>query len=202
VTTDLFRRLGIAAAVVPATDDPLRTLVDTDEGTLPFQDYFVRRQCEPKVTAIRFDGAASARLHPAVPAALADPRLEAVIICPSNPFISIEPMLALGGFREALVACTAPVIAVSPIVGGKAVKGPTAKMMAELGLSVRASEVARRYGSLLDGYVLDIQDAQEAQDTDMPIPTRAMQTMMRSLADREALARDVLAFAADLKRTR
>lgn len=199
VTAELFRRLRVATAVWPATDDPLRTMLQTDQGLLAFQDYFVGRQCAPVVNAIRFDGAASARLNPAVSAALADPGLEAVIICPSNPFISIEPMLAIGGFREALAACDAPVLAVSPIIGGKAVKGPTAKMMAELGLSVRASAVAGRYADLLDGYVLDTQDAGEAEA--MAIPTTATQTLMRSLADREALARDVLAFAAQLART-
>lgn len=199
VTADLCRTLGIATRVLPATDDRLRTMLQTDAGTLAFQDYFVRRQCAPKVAAIRFDGAASARLHPAVRAALAGPGLDAVIICPSNPFISIEPMLALDGLRDALAARPAPVIAVSPIVGGKAVKGPTAKMMRELGLPVRASEVARRYGSLLDGYVLDLQDADDSAM--IPVATTVTQTMMRSLADREALARDVLAFAAQLART-
>jgi LPPG:FO 2-phospho-L-lactate transferase len=199
ITADLCRRLGIDTRVLPATDDRVRTMLQTDAGLLEFQDYFVRRQCAPKVGAITFAGTAAACANPAALAALASPGLDAVVICPSNPFISIEPMLALTGLRDAIAACRAPVIAVSPIIGGKAVKGPTAKMMAELGLSARASAVARRYGSLLDGYVLDTQDADEVRD--VPIRSKVTRTMMQSLADREALARDVLAFAAELART-
>jgi LPPG:FO 2-phospho-L-lactate transferase len=199
ITADLCRRLGIDTRVLPATDDRVRTMLQTDAGLLEFQDYFVRRQCAPKVGAITFAGTAAARAHPAALAALASPGLDAVVICPSNPFISIEPMLALTGLRDAIAACRAPVIAVSPIIGGKAVKGPTAKMMAELGLSARASAVARRYGSLLDGYVLDTQDADEVRD--VPIRSKVTRTMMQNLADREALAQDVLAFAAELART-
>jgi LPPG:FO 2-phospho-L-lactate transferase len=198
VTADMGRRLGIASQILPVTDDRVRTMLETEAGTIEFQDYFVRRRCEPQVRAITFAGATNARLHPAVRAALAG-NPDAIVICPSNPFISIEPMLAVPGLRDALAACRAPVIAVSPIVGGKAVKGPTAKMMTELGLSARASAVARRYGSLLDGYVLDNQDAEEAAA--VSVRTKVTNTMMHSLADRDALARDVLAFAADLART-
>ena len=162
ITADFCRRLGVGPRVLPATDDPVRTRLRTDEGWLDFQDYFVRLQCRPVVRELAFEGAEDARPHPDLLAALRDERLRAVIICPSNPFISVEPILAVPGMREALSACAAPVIAVSPIIGGRAVKGPTAKMMAELGMTPSAAAVAERYGDLLDGYVMDIGDAEEA----------------------------------------
>src|SRR5579863_10382631 len=130
VTTDFCRRLGVGPRVLPATDDRLRTRLRTDEGWLDFQDYFVRLQCRPVLRELAFVGAESARPHPDLLEALRDERLRALIICPSNPFISVEPILAVPGMREALSACAAPIIAVSPIIAGRAVKGPTAKMMA------------------------------------------------------------------------
>ena len=135
--------------------------------------------------------------------ALADERLRAVIICPSNPFISVEPILAVPGIRQALSACVAPVVAVSPIIGGRAVKGPTAKMMTEFGIIPSAAAVAQRYGDLLDGYVMDVDDAEEAARV-TPKATLA-HTLMTNLADREQLARIVLEAAdalASLKRGR
>ena len=176
--------------MLPATDDRLRTRLQTDEGWLDFQDYFVRLQCRPVVRELDFDGADNARPHPRLLAALADERLRAVIICPSNPFISVEPILAVSGIRQALSACVAPVIAVSPIIGGRAVKGPTAKMMTELGMIPSAAAVAQRYGDLLDGYVMDVEDAAEAVRV-MSKVTLAP-TLMTNLAEREQLARIVL----------
>src|SRR5580704_12409697 len=155
ITDDFRRRFGIAARLLPASDDPVRTRLHTDEGWLDFQDYFVRRRCAPIVREIVFAGAETARPHPDILAALADPALRLVAICPSNPFISIDPILAVPGIRRALQDCPAPVLAVSPISGGKAVKGPTAKMMQELGLPVGAAAVARHYRDFLDLYVAD-----------------------------------------------
>ena len=123
-------------------------------------------------------------------ASLSDRNLRAVVICPSNPFISVDPILALPGVREALRACAAPVVAVSPIIGGKAVKGPTAKMMAELGLPVDAMTIARHYRDILDLYVADEMDA--GKFGDLGIPVALTRTLMLSLADREALAQSVL----------
>jgi len=197
ITADFCRRLGIAARVLPATDDRLRTRLRTGEGWLDFQDYFVRLKCAPAVLELAYDGAAAVQAHPQVLAALRDPRLRAVVICPSNPFISIEPMLAISALRRAIADCAAPVVAVSPIIGGRAVKGPTAKMMAELGLPVSATAVARRYADLLDAYVLDHADAAEAAGLGIPVTTA--QTLMLTLADREALARQVLTTADALK---
>ena len=190
IADDFRRRLGISARLLPMSDDRVRTRLRTAEGWLDFQDYFVRQRCRPVVREIAFAGADQARPQPNFLAALADKNLRAVVICPSNPFISIDPILSLPGIREALRACQAPVVAVSPIIGGKAVKGPTAKMMAELGLPVNAAAVARHYGELLDHYVADETDANEIGDLGLPVTVT--RTFMLSLEDREALARVVL----------
>src|SRR5580700_12002902 len=193
ITADFCRRLGVDPRVLPATDNPVRTRLRTDEGWLDFQDYFVRLQCRPIVRELAFAGAENARPHPDLLAALRAEHLLAVIICPSNPFISVEPILAVAGMRQALLACAAPVIAVSPIIGGRAVKGPTAKMMTELGLEVDPLAVAAHYGGLIDGYVMDDADSQMAAMLDLPVETT--RTLMQSLDDREALARAVLDLA-------
>lgn len=198
VTSDLCRRLGVAPRVVPMSDDPVRTRLLTEAGWIDFQDYFVRQRCEPSVQALEFYGAAEARPQSELMAALADPRLQAVVVCPSNPFISVEPILALPGVRAALAECSAPVVAVSPIIGGKAVKGPTAKMMTELGLNPSAEAVAQRYGDLLDGYVVDLADTSEVLGIQAKVTLA--QTLMRTLEDREAVARAVLSTAAKLRR--
>lgn len=190
ITADFCRRLGVGPRVMPATDGRLRTRLRTDDGWLDFQDYFVRLQCRPVVRELAFEGAEDAWPHPDLLAALRDEKLRAVIICPSNPFISVEPILAVRGLRQALSACAAPVVAVSPIIGGRAVKGPTAKMMAELGMTPSAAAVAERYGDLLDGYVMDIGDAKEASQVASRVTLAA--TLMTNLAEREELARVVL----------
>jgi LPPG:FO 2-phospho-L-lactate transferase len=197
VTADFCQRLGIAARILPMTDDPAPTLLATSEGTLDFQDYFVRLQCEPEVLAIEYDDAEEANANPDALAALEDPRLRAVVICPSNPFLSILPILEVGGMRDAIAACSAPVVAVSPIIGGRAVKGPTAKMMNELGRPATAAAVAQIYGDLLDGYILDHADAAAAGEiaAALDIAVTPAQTLMQSIEDREALARHVLAAA-------
>jgi LPPG:FO 2-phospho-L-lactate transferase len=193
IVADFSRRFRIAARILPMTDDAVRTRVLTSGGWLEFQRYFVEQQCQPEVRDFSFEGAASARPHPDFVAAISDPTLRAVVICPSNPFISVDPILALPGVRRALQNCAAPVIAVAPIIGGKAVKGPTAKMMTELGLRVSATEVARHYEDFLDGYVVDHTDASIAAT--LQIPTVTAKALMRSLADRENLARTALALA-------
>ena len=198
ITADLCGRLGVGPRVLPMSDDPVRTRVRTDDGWIDFQDYFVRRRCEPVVHEVAFHGAEAADAHPDFLAALADPRLKAVVICPSNPFISIEPILAVPGVRAALADCAAPVIAVSPIIGGRAVKGPTAKMMTELGLTPSAGAVAKRYAELIDGYVVDYADMDQIAAIRAKVTMG--QTMMTTLADREALARTVLGAAGVLRR--
>ena len=192
ITGDVCRRLGIGPRVLPMSDDRVRTRVRGEDGWIDFQDYFVRQQCRPVVQELAFTGAADARPQPEVMAALSG-NVRAVVICPSNPFISIEPILAVRGMRVAIQNCSAPVVAVSPIVGGRAVKGPTAKMMRELGLAVSSAAVAERYGELLDGYVVDAADA-----VGIRTKLNVAPTLMTTLEDRETLARTVLDFADSL----
>ncbi len=191
------RALGIAARILPMSDDRVRTVVETAEGDLPFQHYFVRRRCEPAVKAIRFDGAAKATPAPGVLDVLSHGNVRAIVICPSNPYLSVDPILAVPGLRGAL-ANGAPVIAVSPIVGGQAVKGPTAKIMHELGIAVNTQAIAAHYRGLIDALVIDEADAADRATTDVPI--MVTRTMMRTLEDRERLARDVAAFAEQFAR--
>jgi LPPG:FO 2-phospho-L-lactate transferase len=200
ITDDLCRRLGVAPRVLPMSNDPVRTRLLTPTGWLDFQEYFVRNRCEPKVLELDFHGALKARPHPDFITALNDMRLEAVVICPSNPFISVEPILAIPGVRDALAGCAAPVIAVSPIIAGRAVKGPTAKMMTELGLDPTAGNVAQRYRDLLDGYVIDHADMAEVVSIDAKVTLA--QTLMTTIEDREALAKTVLDAATVLRRRR
>jgi len=196
VTTALARRLGLAHAIVPMSDQPVRTVVDTDEGPLAFQHYFVREQCRPVVRAVRYEGAGQARPSAAFAAALARSDLAAIVICPSNPYLSIAPILAVPGVREALAARGAPCVAVSPIIGGEAVKGPSAKMMRELGVEASPVTVARYYAGLIDGLVLDTLDAEHAATIEaLGVATSVTQTLMRGDDDRIALAQDSLALA-------
>ncbi len=193
ISADFCRRYRLEVRLLPMSDDRVRTRVKTDMGWLDFQDYFVRQQCQPVITSVAFTGAETARPHPDFIAALADPDLRAVVICPSNPIISIEPILALPGLREALRSARAPIIAVAPLIGGNAVKGPTAKMMRELGSEVSAASVARRYGDLLDAYIVDHVDAESCAGLGpVIVPAKAL---METLEDRETLARLVLATA-------
>jgi LPPG:FO 2-phospho-L-lactate transferase len=145
------------------------------------------------VQAVRFDGAASAEPSPEVSAALANSDLRAIVVCPSNPYLSIDPIIAVPGIRAAIEAAPVPVVCVSPIIGGAAVKGPTAKIMSELGTLVTNSAIAAHYHGLIDGLVIDLADAAAARDSVLPHCVTA--TLMRTLADRDRLAREVLAFA-------
>jgi LPPG:FO 2-phospho-L-lactate transferase len=190
VTTHLCNALGIAVSVLPMSDDPVRTQVLTSEGWLEFQEYFVHRQCQPAVREFMFVGAEAARAQPDALAALQRPDLRAIIICPSNPFVSVEPILAVPGIRAAIQQSDAPVVAVTPIIGGKAIKGPAAKMMGELGLEVSASAVASRYSDIIDGFVID-------QTDPVPEPLPGIRffgaaTLMSTNEDRLLLARAVL----------
>jgi LPPG:FO 2-phospho-L-lactate transferase len=162
ITRTLAARLGVRHPIAPMADEPVRTFVGTDAGELAFQDYFVRRRCEPIVSGFRFAGAEHARPPRALEMVMQRADVEGVIVCPSNPFISIGPILAVPAIREWLQVRRFPVIGVSPIVGGQAVKGPAAKMLRELGLDASALAIARYYGSLVDGWLIDEQDAREA----------------------------------------
>jgi len=196
ITADFAERFGLNARILPMSEDPLRTVVHTADGPLPFQHYFVRERCAPVVTGFGFDGAETARLQPEAAQAVADPSLRAVVICPSNPYLSIDPILAVPGLRAALTACPAPVVAISPLVSGRAIKGPTAKIMGELGIAATPQSVSAHYAGLLDGFVLDAEDAETAES--FGLPTLTAQTIMRTLEDRERLAQAILEFARDL----
>ena len=193
---DVARRLGVRARVVPACETALRTAVCTASGRMSFQHYFVRDRCEPVVAGFEFEGAETARPCGPVLEALADPRLRCIVVCPSNPFISIDPILAVPGMKEAIRSSAAPVIGVSPLIGGHAVKGPTAKMMRELGLDVSNRGIERHYGDLVDAWIVDLADAADAAGFDCPV--RVAPTLMRTDADKDALARQVLGLAAEL----
>lgn len=193
VTQVLARRLGVRATILPMSDAPVRTMVSTEEGELAFQDYFVRRRCEPVVKGFRFDGAESAQASPEVEAALSTAGLRGVILCPSNPYVSLGPILAIAGIRQRLEKRNVPVVAVSPIVGGRALKGPAAKMMTELATPPSALAVARMYGNLIDAMIIDGQDSALAGECE-PGDARLIvaQTVMKTAEDRVALARECL----------
>jgi LPPG:FO 2-phospho-L-lactate transferase len=196
VTRSLTVRLDVTATLLPMTDDPVATKVATAAGELDFQDYFVRLRCEPAVSGFRFAGSETARPSPEVLTALAAADL--VLLGPSNPFVSIDPILGLPGVRERVAS--RPAAAVSPIIGGAAIKGPAAKMLGELGLDVSALAVARRYAGLIGGFVVDRQDAALAPAIEaIGLRPLVTDTVMRSEDDRRRLAAETLSFAADLK---
>jgi LPPG:FO 2-phospho-L-lactate transferase len=193
VTADLCRRLGIRHRVAPMSDDPVRTMVETDEGRLAFQDYFVRRRCAPRFRDIAFDGIAQARPSPAFEAALDDPALAAIVICPSNPILSIRPITSLPGIAERLRQSPVPVVAVSPFIGDKAVKGPAAKIMQELDLPVSPHGVMSCYGDMIDILVIDREDAAYADQID-GVEILVTDTLMRDPKDQARLAGEILEF--------
>jgi LPPG:FO 2-phospho-L-lactate transferase len=187
VTRDFCRAWGIQPAILPMSDQPVRTIVETGEGDLAFQEYFVHRRCEPRVTGFRFAGIDTA--EPAPGAREAIEAADAVILCPSNPWVSIDPVLKIVNPIER------PVIAVSPIIGGQTVKGPAAKMYRELGIEPSALAVARHYCDLLTGFVLDTLDRElEGEIRSLNMRTLVTNTLMKSHDDRKQLAFDVLEF--------
>lgn len=196
VTADVAARLGIGPVITPMSDDPVRTRIQTAEGRLDFQRYFVARQCGPPALGIEFAGADRARLSPGFSAALARPDLACLVVCPSNPYLSIDPILAVPGVREALGALRVPRLAVSPIIGGRAVKGPTAKLMAELGAEVSVVGVAKHYLGLIDCLMIDPQDAAYAPVIErLGIVSRTEPSLMTSPKSQAALALACLAAA-------
>ncbi len=195
VTAAMARSMGIAAAILPMSDQFIQTRVNTPHGQLAFQEYFVRDRCEPQVTGFEFDGIDSAVINPLLLATLEGP-VRAIIIAPSNPYVSVDPILAVPGMRAAIKASGVPVIAVSPIVAGTAIKGPAAKMMDELGVPSTVVGVAEHYRGFIDGLIIDQQDATAAADIESSgMPVWVTQTVMKSLDDRIDLANTALAFA-------
>ncbi len=200
ITADACRALGVGARILPMSDRPVATKVTTAEGdVLDFQDYFVRRRSEPVVEKLIYAGAGEAQPAEGVVEAIRADDTRAIVICPSNPLISIEPILAVPGIEAAIRDARAPVIAVSPIIAGKAVKGPTAKMLAELGFEPTAETVLKRYQHLLDGFLADPRDMNALEAVCGDVRLFGADIMMSTLDDRERVARSVLAAAEQLK---
>ncbi len=196
VTARLGQALGIAQAVVPMSDGHLRTQVQTAAGWCDFQQWFVGDQCGPAVSAIRFAGTPGAAPSPGLAAALVRPDLAAIVICPSNPFLSIDPILAVDGVKAALLQRAVPCIAVSPLIGGKALKGPLSKMLGDLGIAPTNQSIAAHYGPLIDHLVIDRSDVDDASSLQGGrLAVTVTRTLMKSVENQVQLARDVLAAA-------
>jgi LPPG:FO 2-phospho-L-lactate transferase len=199
----LARRLRVRHAIIPMSDTPVRTRVRTDRGELAFQDYFVRLQCRPRVRGFRFAGAPRARIPRTLRALLASGDVRAVVIAPSNPYVSIAPILRVPAIARWFSRRRVPVVAVSPIVGGAAIKGPAAKMMRELGAEPSVEGIVRHYGRAVDGWVIDNADAAAASAIEaMGHAVRVTDTVMRAEARSERLAAEAVRFARTLARAR
>jgi LPPG:FO 2-phospho-L-lactate transferase len=195
IIADFARAWRIQAEILPMSNDSVATQVLTDEGELEFQQYFVKRRCEPAVRSIRFAGVQSARPAPGVEQALCDAYSRAILIAPSNPFLSIDPILAVPSIRQALMQTHVPIVAVSPLVAGDAVKGPTAKLMRELGIEVSAPAIAQHYADLIDGILIDERDP----PCTLELAHARTDTLMKTLEDRTRVARAALELADRLR---
>ncbi len=193
IVAGFARSWGIGTEILPMSDHRVATVLTTDVGELAFQDYFVARRCAPVVSAIRFAGAAESVPAAGVLAALAD--AEVIVIAPSNPYLSVDPILAVPGIAAALRAALAPVVAVCPVIGGKAVKGPTAKLMAELGIEVSPRAIAAHYAGVIDGLLVDERD----RPGELGVAFAQADTLMHSLEDKARVARAVMDFARVLR---
>jgi len=191
ITLEVCRRLGVRSTILPMTDEYTPTRVTTDDGEMHFQEYFVRRRCEPRVRSLRFYGIDSARPAPGVLDAITG--ADGVVVCPSNPFISIGPILGVPGMRDALVQTRAKIVAITPIIGGKALKGPAADMLRDLGHEVSAASVAAMYRDFLDIFIVDQSDSGLERDVlELGIEARLADTIMSSLEKKKELASFVL----------
>ena len=197
VTAGLSAVLGVDSAVLPMCDDPVFTVLETTEGHLEFQEYFVRRGQRDEVLAIKLRGIQDARPTERVLAAISG--ADAIVLCPSNPVVSVGPILALPGMAEALASSSAPKVAVSPIVGGRALKGPADRMLASLGHEVSAAGVAGMYAGLVGGMVIDRTDEEERAGIEaLGMRVLVTQSVMRDAEDRARLASETLEFSAGL----
>lgn len=198
ITADFCASMGVQHRILPMSNDSVPTWVYTDEGEMQFQEYFVKRMCQPRVSGFRFKGADRASPAPGVVRSIQGADL--VVLCPSNPWVSLDPILAVPGIRDEVSKL--PVVAVSPIIGGKAVKGPAAKMYHELGIEPSASAVAHHYKDILDGFVMDRVDAWQADAVmHSGIDPHVTNTIMLTREDRVYLAGEVLSFAGKLKKS-
>lgn len=198
VTARLASRLGVQSRILPMTNDAVRTIVDTDEGLFAFQEYFVKLRWQPEVRSLIYEGAEEAEPLPDVLRAIET--ADTIVIAPSNLYLSIDPILAVPGIRDALLNASAPIIAVTPIVGGEAVKGPAAKLMRELGTESSAVAVAQHYAEFLNGFVIDERDAAlRPQIEAMGVGALVTDTIMKDADDRARLACEVVTFADQLR---
>jgi LPPG:FO 2-phospho-L-lactate transferase len=203
ITRDFCRELGISARVLPMSDERVRTNVITDEGAITFTEYFNELRCEPQVRGFQYAGVEDASISDEVREALLAPDLEAVIIGPANPYHAIRPILEVPGMREMLRKRGAPVVAVTPLVGGKALRGSAGKMMRELGKEPSVRAVAGEYLRLIDGFIIDREDEIFAESVrSLGIAVRATATVMRTVDDRVSLAQATLDFARAIRATR
>lgn len=203
VADELRRSLGVKARILPMSDDPVRTTIQSDGRKIAFQEYFVKLACGVPVEAIHFEGAENARLNPALSSPEAADALLAVIICPSNPYLSIDPILAIPGANPWLKKLAVPVIVVSPIVSGAAIKGPAAKIMREMNVPPSAVAVAKHYRGLADGIIIDVADSTLAPEiAALGLAVDVVPTVMRTQADRISLADKCIALARRLTATR
>jgi LPPG:FO 2-phospho-L-lactate transferase len=191
VTERIRRSLGVASRILPMSNEYTPTWIVSDEGPMHLQEYFVRRRCEPIVKEIEYRNVATSKPAPGAVESITS--ADIVVICPSNPFISIGPILAVPGIRDAVLSTEALVVAVTPIVGGRAIKGPAAKMMSELGHEVSAASVARLYQELVDVFILDSTDSGlELEIGGLGLKVMTANTIMNTLADKQRVARVVL----------
>ena len=196
VTEHVRRRLGVEHSIAPMTDDRVRTTVLTESGPMPFQTYFVKLRCEPKVTGVRFDGAEDATMSAAFEEGLNS--CDALVICPSNPYLSVAPILSIPSVRSKIERLSSVRIAVSPIVGGRALKGPAGKMLSELGEDVSCVGVARQYIGLCDVFVIDEIDRGLSEDIkSLGMEAAVLNTVMKTDEDKAALARSILDIVAN-----
>jgi LPPG:FO 2-phospho-L-lactate transferase len=194
-TQSLCEQLGVDIRILPMSDDPIRTELETSAGTLSFQDYFVRRKAEPLTQAIHYSGNTAAQTSSEIAAALSAPTLRGIIIGPSNPWLSIGPILSINALKPMISARNIPVVAISPIVGGAAIKGPAAKIMGELGIDVSAQGIASHYSEIIDGLIIDSCDTElQTAIAAHGITVGVTQTVMRDAKDKAALARYTIEF--------
>ena len=196
ITKKISQQLQIKSTIIPMSDDPVSTVVNTDIGKLSFQEYFVKHSCSPRVSKIEFKDIDKAKASVEFDTLLNEENLKGIIICPSNPFLSIEPILSLHSIRQRLKDCSAPVIVISPIVNGQAMKGPTVKIMQEFNVACDVITIAKFYADIADGMIIDTKDAEYIKDIEtIGIKTHTSNIIMNSLQDKTELAKEVVEFS-------
>ncbi len=199
IVRELCQRFRVTTRIVPMSDMPVRTILESDMGTLAFQEYFVKNRCKPRVSEVRFDGLENAVPSPGFLECLEDHDLQAIIICPSNPFLSVLPILSLPGLKERIKSSGKPVIVVSPIVSGQSIKGPTSKLMQELNMTCEVLTIAGLYRDIATAIVIDSQDESASDEiTAMGLVVHSTNIIMKDLQDKISLAREVTRFSHSL----